>query len=788
MCTEARNVRLSAEGSLEPVGAPEPMAVSDDYVPVCRCLGPDKRHKLLCVRGNGVALADVRAPQMAPAVAEDVLPANTLCALAQGREAALVMTKAGPVRLATTTLRATALLPDWPAVTLRAADAGDISATVAARTLSRSYEGASRLAKADSEALGADMADAYCEIAARAATAGAYIQPALARYKLTDSAGRVLFTSAPVLLSHATGAQCTDALALTSADRHTVGAYTLTADTWRPEMELPAAAGARCDEVAALELWLCPPFHSYLPGARTVATVNRASATGAPFVYVGLPGRECGLGEDSTGHTMRRVAAAVAHIDELEERVAVIANPFGAGPRTVKPECAPAADAGAASAALESALRRRVARHGMAEVLLHAPHTFAAAHVATDGATTAWADLRVQRFRGYGIGTFAAATEACAWEACTTVTMTDGSAVVRRESGSTGAPTALTPLLSYPAPDAVEIRVAVTTAAGTRMAAMALQPDATGRCSASAVSSARPVALTKAAMVSDALVEPVDVYPGMVALAPSEHPLDIAALCTADAEGVRALVGSSRSDRSWEFGRCRFTIGTPTAIHSLAYDARTGRVSLRCLHHHGVADAGSMVAAGAGEVFAIAGMKSFAGGELVHIDSGGVCRLFSPGRQYAALAWEEERGELLALRSGGTADVYCCRHGWQWYERDLAYKAVWTIGGEPFCASDGHLCSLAREAPAGDVEVGYAVVCEAARPAVAVHMSGRTEGDVTVEATSRSDGSYRPVLTVSLSGDIGAPLRLLTAGRPGLCRRIALRARVAASWRLRSIS
>ena len=113
------------------------------------------------------------------------------------------------------------------------------------------------------------------------------LQPALARYRLLDASGNVLFESAPVLVSHSGGAQCCDSVALGSSDRTTVDAYNLKAGTYHVELALPSMADSG---VAQAEILMTPLFHPYDPAGEGMAQLGRADSSSSVFCASGPAG------------------------------------------------------------------------------------------------------------------------------------------------------------------------------------------------------------------------------------------------------------------------------------------------------------------------------------------------------------------------------------------------------------------------------------------------------------------------------------------------------------------
>ena len=320
------NLRPGDDCSLRPVGMPKTFASLGEGVPLGVMDGC-----LLAARGTAVAAAPLDGGSATAPVISGRLPSAPLCTLDCGDDGILVMTDEGPVSIGAAGSRS-AVRPigfDFPPLTLTPSAWGKVTATVAARTLSQAYNTSTTLVARDVAAVTGDLAAAYLRMCADASAVGGMLQPVIARYKLRGSRGNILFTSAPILLGHSSGAQLADYVGLKSDDRMTLKAYSLEAGLWSLSIRFPdASAYADAARVASAEIWFTPMFHPYHPDMQGTVVIARASAADDDFLRVTLPGMNCGLGEGRPGNVERLLMKALAHIDEIEERVAVIAAPF----------------------------------------------------------------------------------------------------------------------------------------------------------------------------------------------------------------------------------------------------------------------------------------------------------------------------------------------------------------------------------------------------------------------------------------------------------------------------
>lgn len=761
------------DAGLELVGAPLCVSSLRGYRALCR-LDYKGRASVLCARGTDIALMPADVGVGAPAMSGGALPGEAYCAAATDAVTALVMTSEGPVEVSTASEPVTvrALESDFPAVGLRAVGAGVLSVEGGGRRLSRVYGGAERLDSRDADAVYKDLTEAYATLCSRAGAAGEMIQPALVRYRLRDSRGGLLHTSAPVVAALPGGAQCTSAIGLGSSDRQTLEGFTLQASTWRLEATFYEAEGPRAADVAVCEVYMSPLFHPRLATvARAPLATGRAGSASAAFITASLPGVEYALGGDSPAVTRRLLERAFARMDEIEECVAVIERPFGDSVRTLAIACSPACDPAAVGEALHKALERSVKRHTRAEALLRAPHRFTARCTAAGASTRVWGDITVRRARPWSAASCAASTAAGYWQGVTRVVFADGSVVTRSETHGGGVPVTLSPLLSYPTPDAVEMSVTVSAGGVIKHATVPLRPDGSGLASVYTGDSAVPLALVAGSPAATGGEEVSFSFADVLLFAPSESPLMPDAM-TALGSTPLAVMASERGQQSWEFGRSHFTVASRAGMFSVASGEGRRKLSVRRL---------SSISPGRPDAWRATpeGTYILAEGCLYLLDGRGRCRFFDESAA-VALAYNSASEELWAIGPGAGATVYCLGDGGRKYRRDCCNAAsVAQVGAEEYAqASDGlyALCRENRDMPR-DIALGLEIIPPGSDPvrvsALELHM--RAQG-VACEVSAVSDepgGSAGFTLSRhSLAGMALGPVSLPVAARA--VRRIIL--------------
>lgn len=728
----------------------------------------------LCVLGgkpvatdaeNYLFTLDVNADSASPTGVH--LPGEAVCAVASGVDEAVVMTRGGAARLtaAGDTVRVHDGAPSYPAVSLRAVQVGAVSTQVPRRKLSAAFTADQRLGKADAEALVGDYRDAYLCLAADAAANATFLQPVLARYRLLDRFGAVLFTSPSVLLSLPCGTQCAGPaeVACDPVDGY-ASAYDVVLSTWRIEARIPAQSAKG---VAAIQILVSPQFHPRGDGSGVCTLVRENGGYKARVV---LPGASAAIGVSTKG-TEATVMAAVARMDAISMPAMRISNPFTGTARNVEVAFAPEADAEAAAKALRKALEARCAYTEPEKVLLSAPHGFTAMCGATDGITTAWGSPSIFRFGGWNPTIFASAETDAAWTASVTVRFDDGHRVTRRFGGSTGAPTALGPVLSYPAPDATSMTVTISTGGIVRRLDCALTPDASGCQAVYVAPGGKPVVPPQVenADFDEECDDTVDL-PGLIAIAPAHSPLAVTACVYSGCGRALAMAASPGSEQSWEVGRSRFFAACAAGVVSVsAPTAGTGRISVRIVDPRGVSRPDAL-AAGSERVYVL--VDDAAGNVPLAINARGRSEAIAAPGSYEALCVDRSRGEVWLLRAGGECDVICPQG--MYVRRGRAVTGFRTAGDACYGITDEGLLRVGVENKSGTVPVAYADTLSAddgaglwmIRAMRANIESGKLLARLDVSAT-RLDGSERLLLLGRfINGEVRSPITMRVPACP----------------------
>ena len=748
--------------TLVPACAPTDYTLPQGWKPLARLLG-----SLLMSNGSTVgSLANNMA-----LIATGELMGEARCCLNMG-DKLLVMADGGASYA--TAAKVEAARRDYHPISLYSVDDVTLSAAVDTRTLSRTYT-TGLFDKKDRDALIGDLSEAYRRLCADAAVQGAMIQPALAHYRLLDSRGDILFESAPVLLTHSSGAQCTENVALTSPDRVNINAYSLAASTWHLEVGLPSDSGS---DVAMAEILMTPLFHPYDPSMEGTASLGRAGSSASTFAHVGLPGRERGLGTSYRTNARRIIMDAIARIEQLEERVAVINAPFSGDTRTVKIDIAVNPDPAADSSRIKSVLAKKVKSHSYADTMLRQPHTFSAGAVASSSGAVAWGNISVKRFVGYSPAIYAASAGSGAWNSISTVHFKGNKGVMRHDSGLQLAPAVLSPVICYPAPDAREIDIVCYYSGSNHRRTFGLSPEASGRYAVFIADDLRPFSLPACSpTVSVSAEEEVIDFADTVAFAPAATPLDIAA--TVQTSGtVISLAGRSGSDQSWDFGRSRFTIGCTSSIYSAGVNLSSGVTGLRTILSRGILRPDAMAVSDDGEVY-------IAGDGITILPRSGSSSKITTRNDYPAVGYDSRSDELWALRADGTADVFCRRFGWGYFRMTCVnFERFENLGG--LCLSADR--KLFDPGVDSDAMCNVTIILKAApsrrygdvRPLALYLTAQGSDISGTLTAEGSSVGDLRPWLVrrADIDGTLAGPLRMALSSRGVRTLKAELRATV----------
>ncbi len=482
--------------------------------------------------------------------------------------------------------------------------------TVPQRTLSRTYADGDEVRGTDARSLSSDLVSAYRRLAGQSAASGDFLQPCVAFYRLLDARGNSIFESPRILIG---SPQACSAVTLNFTDesRSAVSSYLYSVTGTRLQLNIPAADGGeslihRC--AASLEVLVSPMLQPYHPSA-SVDCGRTVGARFPAFALLRLPGAAFGQFSPvsaSAPEVVRRIVA-----DESKWRVAaVISDPFGAAAGTVVDILPSALGIETDIADLKATVGSEPEHGDSVECHIRPPHRLMHSLAATASGVTLAAGLSAERFRGFELPAIATtASDSGPWRSVVTTIFNDGSRLSMPAGGTQGAPTDVSPVVTYPSPDVASVAIQLhVQGSPLRVMSLTMRPDATHTRSVALAPGLKPPVWRE---VDGALAVPEDTagplsFEGAVAVCSPGVPHRVYSVVR-PAGGVEALSPAARALGAWDFGRARFLCGGPGGINALTVSADRRRVAVNLLDQRPVTHPEAMTAAPDGEVAAVAG-------------------------------------------------------------------------------------------------------------------------------------------------------------------------------------
>ncbi len=524
---------------------------------------------------------------------------------------------------------------------LTRADAGQVTAVIPSKTLKGSYNSRSpRLTVADADMLGDAMGEAYVALSDSAMTAEKYIEPVMARYRIRDKFGEPVYTSAPILITPDTVIQGAKAEFTLTGDNFNVTSETvLRAEAFTLTLTPCAVTDIGSgwgDIIGSVDILVSPQLHLYQRGMSPLHRVGNFTATGGGL-DLWLPGVTDTPEPAAPGTRFQAMVAA------LLDRVDI----------ALRPESDHRHDTLTEIAELCRILDTKIEEPSPDERLLATlapPHTFAASCAVSAGNATVWGNLHAIPFSGYSAPELAAVTGPSAADvpAVSCVKFSDGSSVVQPCTLSGNTPSALSPLLVYPSPDATEISVTV----GTRTVTRPLRASPGGRWAYYLDPSAMPVKLDTVTdtFVIPAADAPVRHYPEAVVATGRGASRSPKALVRCAGE-VTAITPTALPVSSWDFARGNFYAFTLGGSCALTVSSKGNLLTAARLDSRGVKGP---------EAVAVTphGVMAVAGGDLLRLNSNRVTTVLT-GITADRIGWSQPRGEGFDAPAPPAGELWC---------------------------------------------------------------------------------------------------------------------------------
>lgn len=656
-----QNLRPMGGGALRPALSPVPEDIPSGWRPLTT-LAVEGSSRMLAANGSRIGI--VSRGQVAEPITLEGIP---LC-VAPTVDGVIVMTRRRSYRFTLdSNFRLQAILPgvaSAPLLIARAAEPQEFS--VAPVTLSRAYTSGEEFTAADRSRIAA-AARSFYRSASQSATA--LWQPVIAYARGIDREGNEVFSTEPVLLSHPDGQALAPSFNLLSADSRTTAQLDIDIPCYTLELALPAGGGFAGAGVHTVEAYVSPLIHCVdIQGEITIQRPRRAGAAHfcsvafAPSAFSPrIPGASAAM------------ASLVAHARELCRHSQSLRVDASTAAVSLQADSIIAPDK--IIARLKQIGAKAVEKVSYVEAYLSRPHAFTASSVATSSDTFVWAGLEVDRFDGWDPRAYAVKTAAKSWHAFIKIDFADGSSRVKSAEGIDNAPMAFSPVLSYPAPDAVAMTIVTMVAGqGVFSGRFALSPDVAGRRSVYVSPTLEPIVLSD---VEEAYVIPTPTtrrldFTENVAIGHADSPLSLTASCRLTSGAVNAIAPMHFGQSSWDYGRTRFYVFTTRGIHMLSCDASRRNLSLSLIDNRIVNGHWALTDTEGG-------LAAIASGDIVLLKGSKVSRI-ADIPDATSLCWVHTDHELWCVTPTAVR-IICFDHAYSSYSMPLSFEAQSVAAG-----------------------------------------------------------------------------------------------------------
>lgn len=784
---EVINMRKNRQtGWLEPMGLCRKLTTTPGS-PLIIALTPGGERWLIIANGNVVKAVEMSGS--GTTVEVGALNSRPLCAIADGR-GVTVMTARGAERMrwdrAGERWELSGLMPEFPPIAITATEQTTLTATIRAAAITGNYpHGSGRLKSDDSLSLTTDCLDAYRRLDKTARAGGYYMQPVIARYRIKDRDGNILYRSAPVIVGD--GFQCTGQISCTVGDGERQ-ATDISAGVWKMGIIAPEnLTGMWREEAATLEILATRQLHPVRMKGEADGSLSQSGTNISTLGFM-MPG----VARYEAGDSQRRamVVAALDRLDEMMSVVSRINDPFGgaigaAGSiKVIERENSAGVDS--EWAAVEKSLGKEpTAARGYKESTLSAcriPHRFAATTAAVCGDTVLWGNPTALRYGGYPLTMTVAGTRHGQWRANVAVEMADGSErAVWSGSGDTGEPLTLSPLLTYPAADAEKMTINISHSDGSIVREILnLTPTENGDMAYYLHPTLAPWSPTTAAdtyLIPAEIENPRDMA-GRVLSATSGFPLTPTGALAVSPAAITKLTAASRSDSTWDFGRGHYYSFSPAGISAISINSNRVVTGANLISAIGI-DRPEQVAQGNDGVWTLTdeGIMKISGNR-----SSWAVSFDGKGR---ALGWSRRGGgELWVTDTDGSADLIATDCMETVKRRIEKIDSLYSDGDALLIINGSGVSDTATETAAtvetqwkarlridGIPDPGARGNCRiAAVRAVSIDMDSPA-ADIAIEVrcdSGQGTGGSRPLLTADARGAVDRPLTMhLRAPRRG---------------------
>ncbi|MCM1033883.1 MAG: hypothetical protein NC405_09065 [Odoribacter sp.] len=587
--------------------------------------------------------------------------------------------------------------PDTPHITVERTSV--ISSVIPSFALSKGYVSGETLIETDALRISNLLARSYRQIDETSRAEGAWFMPVLMCLRIKDSAGNVLSVSPPQLYFHHAADSYTGVVNMQSDDSRIIAQQVLLCNAWKVKIECPAYSNM---PVYTCEVLATPPFHRIDPAAGFDAQVRRRADTNY-FIQATPRTAPVGVWPGAPEAHVKLLQEVFARFDETACVVATftIGGNSAAVSHTVNPERHSDADADI------SRIKKCLSAPAASSMLawLRTPHKFIGALEASTPKASVMAALAVCRFRGYKPEQYAAtfASDTKPWQAVAAVTFADGSRSVITSQGNSKAPATFNAVLSYPAPDARSLYLAVSSGGTVRCATFALQPDASGRRAVYIDPSLNnielPAVTSELAIPSESIISPE--YPACMAITTSDGSSTLFSDMSTVGR-INAVIPARHNNGMWDYGRARFIVFTSSGIYSLAVDA-SGKSQSMTLIDSRVVDSPRAVVDIGRSIMAIAS------GDLIEINGTRISAV-APAGDATSLAWDGKRHEVWLIGSGACVEILVMESLERYFlELPLDPSSTTQVNGQSYVGDGQRFYKVGTGVPSASLHVEWAV-------------------------------------------------------------------------------
>ncbi|MCM1504888.1 MAG: hypothetical protein NC127_06810 [Muribaculum sp.] len=598
------------------------------------------------------------------------------------------------------------------------------------------------VAESDAAAVRADLQSLYLDISDRARRAGLYTQPMMVWYKVIDSDRNELYRSAPVVVG--VGEQALGKLSVTpdggSSASPSFSGFKMSIEAFRLGVVFPEEISGDYEDAAALEIMVTPQLPVVSLGFDASVAMARDDAGGrvlearlskSPYADSLIPAMLDRLDRVSE-ETYRFGRAFFTEIDSLAG-TEIAVTPLRE--MSVSNE----------SSSLMKKLKTALPAVDKVVTETSVPHGFSA-NVATRIADMmVYADVTPVHCKPPRLSEISEPSDSpSAWTGVVRVTIAGDSGkeevLSTTESGMSGMPLGLSPLMAYPLPNAVRMQVQVTAAdtGERRLLDFPLRPTPAGTMAYWADRELAPVKIASGDLSATPLA-PVNRqeefrHPGLIAVASVDNPRQITACINVCDGSIVSVTPSVRSSGAWDFGRRHLYAFSTDGVYSVAVNTSCTLLSAHLIDALPVEE-GCHTAYSPYGVYFLSGdsLWKALGSRAVHTLS---------GVEADAVVWNKESRELWCLRDGDNGHIVL-DNGGCWYLSKASSGVEWSTR----------------------ISIGGMTPMPLRRLCWLVAGSGLSV-DLEISGDNGNPDEAVAVSNLRVSGDLSAPVRTAVISRP----------------------